>query len=203
MDYYHNLITEKSWKELQQMCRSLDFVLIGGWAVYLYTKSLKSKDIDIIIDYGQLPAVAKLYDLTKNDRLKKYEAVREDVQIDIYLPHYSKIGIPVEDLSAHTVKLEGFRVVDINYLVVLKLWTFTKRGNSPKGRKDFIDIVSLLSAEPCDYGQIKHVLQNYHLQESLTHFLQVLASTFELGELGINKHTFAKRKKDMTTNLGS
>lgn len=203
MDYYHNLITEKSWKELQQLRRSLDFVLIGDWAVYLYTNALKSKDIDIIIDYGQLPAVAKLYDLTKNDRLKKYEAVREDVQIDIYLPHYSVIGVPVEDLAQHTVGLAGFRVVDINYLAVLKLWTFARRGNSPKGRKDFIDIVSLLSAESCDYGQMKQVLQNYHLQESLTHFLQVLAETFELDELDLNKHIFAKRKKDIATNLGS
>jgi len=27
-----------------------DFVLIGGWGVYLWTRSLKSRDIDIYID---------------------------------------------------------------------------------------------------------------------------------------------------------
>lgn len=201
MAYYHNLITEKSWKELQQLRRNLDFVLIGGWAVYLHAKALKSKDIDIVLDYDMLSRIRKLYDVTKNDRLKKYEAIREDVQIDIYLPHYSQIGIPAEDLYTHAVSLDNFRVVDVNYLIVLKLWSFFKRGNSTKGRKDFIDIVSLLSTKSRDYKQIKRVISDYHLQECLSHFLQTLRGTFELKELGLNKHAFARRKKDMATNL--
>ena len=48
MEYYHDLVTQKSWEELQQLRKIIDFVLIGGWATYLYTKTLKSKDIDII-----------------------------------------------------------------------------------------------------------------------------------------------------------
>lgn len=46
MAYYNDLITEKSWQYLQTLRRETNFVLIGGWAVYLYTKSLKSKDFD-------------------------------------------------------------------------------------------------------------------------------------------------------------
>lgn len=48
MAYYHDLITGTSWRELKQLRRYCNFVLIGGWAAWLYTKALKSKDIDII-----------------------------------------------------------------------------------------------------------------------------------------------------------
>ena len=69
MAYYHDLITEQSWQELIQLKNSIPFVLIGGWATYLYTKSLKSKDIDIIIDYPVLSRLKVAYDIRKNDRL--------------------------------------------------------------------------------------------------------------------------------------
>lgn len=202
MDYYHNLVTEKSWKELQNLRRRADVVLIGGWAAYLYTKTLKSKDIDIIIDYDALPVIAKLYDMRKNDRLKKYEATKEEVQIDIYLPHYSRIGIPVEELLKHTITLEGFRVVEMNYLIALKIFTFGRRGGSTKGRKDFIDIVSLLFLPSVDYGQIKHIARNYHLEDALGNFIRVLGNTFEMVELRLNKHAFAKLKKNVVLHLG-
>src|SRR3990167_8592495 len=102
MEYYHDLVTQKSWEELTQLTKFLDFVLIGGWAVYLYTKTLKSKDIDIIVDFDQLKLLQEHYQLNKNERLKKYEAVKGEVQIDIYLPHFSALGIPVEELIKHS-----------------------------------------------------------------------------------------------------
>lgn len=201
MDYYHNLVTEKSWKELQHLRRRLDFGLIGGWAAYLYTRTLKSKDIDIIIDYDALPVVANLYDMRKNDRLKKYEATKEEVQIDIYLPHYSQIGIPIEELLKQTINLEGFRVVEINYLIALKIFTFSRRGNSTKGRKDFIDTVALLSLPSVDYEQIKHIARNYDLEDVLGNFIRRLGSTFEMQELRLNKHAFAKLKKNIVNGM--
>jgi len=54
MPYYHDLIAQKSWQLLQSLGKKFDFVLIGGWAVFLYTGALKSKDIDLILDYPQL-----------------------------------------------------------------------------------------------------------------------------------------------------
>lgn len=59
MEYYHDLVTQKSWKELQNLNKLLDFVLIGDWAAYLYTKTLKSKDIDIIVDFDTLSLLRK------------------------------------------------------------------------------------------------------------------------------------------------
>ena len=54
MEYYQNIITAKSFQILQALKRQYDFILIGGWAVFLYTRTLKSKDIDIIVDYPAL-----------------------------------------------------------------------------------------------------------------------------------------------------
>ena len=51
MAYYHDIITQKSWEELKTLNKKVKFVLIGGWATYLYTKELKSKDIDILINF--------------------------------------------------------------------------------------------------------------------------------------------------------
>jgi len=201
MDYYHNLITEKSWRELTSLRRRLDFVLIGGWAVYVYTKTLKSKDIDIIVDYDQLPVLARSYDLTKNDRLKKYQAAKEEVEIDIYLPHYSRIGIPVEDLLKQAVNLEGFRVAEINHLLVLKIFSFSRRGNSTKGRKDLIDIVSLAAGTLIDWGKIKKVIGKYRLEEALASWIRALRSTFEVGEITLNKHSFSKLKNEILAKL--
>ncbi|PIY70044.1 hypothetical protein COY89_03190, partial [Candidatus Roizmanbacteria bacterium CG_4_10_14_0_8_um_filter_36_36] len=71
--FYQSIVTEKSWKMLQMLKKNIDFILIGGWAVYLYAKTLKSKDIDIIVDYQELDKIKKNFQLIKNDRLRKYE----------------------------------------------------------------------------------------------------------------------------------
>lgn len=73
-EYYHNLVTDKSFHILQNLKRRYDFILIGGWAVYFFTKSLKSKDIDCILDHTTLQKIRDAYTLVKNERLKKYEA---------------------------------------------------------------------------------------------------------------------------------
>ena len=122
MTYYHDIITQKSWEELKILNKKVKFVLIGGWATYLYTRELKSKDIDILINYGELGKLRENYEVTKNDRLKKYEARKGEIQIDIYLPHYSEIGIPVDILINNSISLGG---------------------RTPKGEKDFLDILSL------------------------------------------------------------
>ncbi len=61
MVYYHDILTTKIWEELKRVNGQLDFALIGGWAVYLYIKALKSKDIDILLNYGGLDKLRLLY----------------------------------------------------------------------------------------------------------------------------------------------
>lgn len=197
MTYYHDLITQKSWEELQQLKHHLPFVLIGGWATYLYTKTLKSKDIDILITFDQLATIQKHYQLVKNERLSKYEAIKGEVQIDIYLPHYSNIGIPVEHLIEQTQSVEGFTLIRPEYLIALKLFTLSQRGRSPKGHKDFLDLVGLLRALPASQEPVVHLLTDYQLTEALDTFHQFLTEITEIPELAINPHQYAKFRRTL------
>src|SRR3989344_3153924 len=164
--FYHDIITEKSFLFLAELRKKYRFILIGGWAVYLYTKALKSKDIDIIIEFDQLSLFSKKYALNKNIRLKKYEARHDEVQIDIYLPHYSEIGLPVEILLQKTRVLAGFTVVLPEYLLVLKLVTLAARGRSAKGRKDFLDLVSLIQADLTPFETALTIVRKHRLESA-------------------------------------
>lgn len=197
MNYYHDLVTEKSWRELQQLQRRLPFVLIGGWAVYLYAKALKSKDIDVIVDYDQLPILQKHYLLRKNERLKKYEALQGEVEIDIYLPHYSRLGIPVETLLLHAKKVEGFTVLDSDYLIALKIYTLSQRGRSSKGKKDFLDIISLLRSSETPPSRVQQLLAEYKLRPAWQTFGQFLDEYTQLPELNLNVHQYNRLKQSI------
>ena len=195
MEYYHDLVTQRSWEELTQLKKVVDFVLIGGWAIYFYTQGLKSKDIDIVVSFDALKKLSDNYDFVKNERLCKYEAVKDVVQIDIYLPHYSKLGIPVEDLLQNTTDLEGFTLVDVHYLFVLKLYTLLQRGRNAKGRKDFVDLIALVRTTSLDWDRINELCRKYNIGASVDNFKLFLKENLNIQELDINTHVFSKLKK--------
>lgn len=201
MAYYHDLVTQKSWEELKVLKDRVDFVLLGGWAVYLYTKQLKSKDIDIIVNFEQLSALGKYYDLYKNERLHKYEAVKGEVQIDVYLPHFSQLGIPVEDLIDQRKVKDGFKVLDINYLFTLKIYTLAQRGYSAKGQKDFLDLLSLtLYGQPA-LADVTNLVKKYHLTKQLLLFKNFLNNYTAIPELVLNVYKYSKLRKTITNAL--
>lgn len=201
MQYYHDLVTEMSFQELSNLRRLINFVLIGGWAVYYYTKQLKSKDIDIIVDFPALSILESKYDCNKNARLKKYEAVKKEVQIDIYVPYYSHIGIPVEDLISKTTKTGGFTLLNIDYLFALKLYTLSERGRKPKGRKDFLDLISLVLSNKINFDEVKKILKKYSLTSGMNTFKEFLRETKEVRELGLNSHALARLKKKIEERI--
>jgi len=166
MDCYHNIITQKSWKELTKLGKTCNFVLIGGWATYLYTKTLKSKDINSLIQYEELGKLRKKYNVAKNGRLKKYEARREEIQIDIYLPHYSAIGIHIKNLMKQTTSLEGFTLLKKEWLLALKIYVLSQRVRTTKGEKDFLDILSLFQTN-INTPQLLIVIKKYKLENEL------------------------------------
>lgn len=201
MDYYNDLITEKSWETLQKLKKQIDFVLIGGWAVYLYTKSLKSKDIDIIVSYENLSKLKNLFPITKNDRLKKYEARNEEVQIDIYLPFYSNLGVPVEEIIKETTKVETFSLPKPEMLLILKQFTYQERKLSAKGQKDLLDIISLLSKTAIDWNHYKSLQSKFKMEYYSTKLKEVLDMNTHLPQLGLNQHAYSRMKKEVIANL--
>lgn len=175
MDYWHDLLTEKSWKLLQELKRKFPFVLIGGWAVYLWAHTHKSKDINIIVNFDTLEQLKKAYDLRKHEHLRKYEIRQEEIDVDIYVPHYSQLALPLE--TVETAQIEGFTVAKPEYLLILKQAAELDRAASEKGEKDRIDILSLLFNCSIDLEHYRALLQRH----KLVHFrqrLQEIVRTF-------------------------
>ncbi|MGB9680841.1 MAG: hypothetical protein ACPLYC_01395 [Minisyncoccia bacterium] len=200
MNFYHNLITERSWQILKNFKQKYDFILIGGWAVFLYTKSLKSKDIDIILDYKNLEKIKNDFEISKNNRLKKYEIKKEGIDIDIYLPFYSNPGLPAEEIKKYVQKQQGFTVPKPEILLILKQKAYSKRKNSIKGEKDKIDIVALLGLD-IDFKFYWRVLKKYKQENLKKELIELLKNTFEIPELNLNKHKFALFKHLVLKNL--
>lgn len=197
---YHDLFTEKSWQILQQLKRQYEFILIGGWAVYLYSHQLKSKDIDIIIEYETLEQLRQAYALQKNDRLKKYEIHLEEIDVDIYVPFFSNLGLPVAEIKAYGQTIEGFVVPKKELLLILKQKAWRDRRGSLKGEKDEVDILSLVAQE-IDWKSYRQQINYYQLQTYSNDLIDLLHHRTAVAELGLNAHHYAKLKKSIQQQL--
>lgn len=200
MEYYHNLITEESFKLLKAWQRQYDFVVIGGWAVWLWTKALKSKDIDLVISFETLAKLRDQFEVVKNDRLKKYEIKANGIDIDLYLPHYSNPGIAAWSIDPYVVAREGFNTPTPELLIILKQHAYQQRKNSLKGEKDKIDIIALLSIP--EFNFIRYLkMANQYRPESIKELQSLLKETIQLPELNLNRQKFAKLKRLILNKL--
>lgn len=202
-NFYHQFITDKSFSILKQLKKDFDFVLIGGWAVYFYTHSLKSKDIDIIIDFSVLNQFKKQLALEKNERLRKYQAKIEEIDIDIYLPFYSNLGMLVEEMIKKTIFLNGFEVLEKEVLLITKLKAYQERMGSVKGQKDLVDILSLILLEEFDFKYLSNLIKKYRLEKYWQMLEKIILETKEIPELNLNKHFWGKRKKQLLEEVRS
>lgn len=165
MSFWSDPIIERAWKVLQWLKSKYDFVLIGGWAVYLHTKAIKSKDVDIVADYATLEKLVAELPLKKNERLRKYEASVQGVAIDVYVPFFSKLVIPPEDLIKNTIAIQGFKVPKLEYLLILKQQAELERKHSIKGLKDRVDILCIFFHGDVDLKLYKELLEKYKVKE--------------------------------------
>jgi len=200
-EFYHGLITEKSFKILQDLKKKIKFILIGGWAVFIYAKTLKSKDIDIIIDYDQLEKLRKEYGVFKNDRLKKYEIKIEEIDIDIYLPYFSELGLKIEEIQNYCQSQEGFLVPNPEILLILKAYTYQERKGTNKGRKDLIDIFSLLKKGEINWAKYKELIKKYNFKNLNEELKNLISAQKAIPELNLLNHQIAKLKKEILPEI--
>lgn len=199
--FWHNIITDKSFAFLQKLRKKFDFVLIGGWAVYFYTRSLKSKDIDIIVNFEELGRFREYFDVRKNDRLKKYEIQQEGFDVDIYVPHWSELGLPLDDVIKTATLIGGFRVPKKEALLALKLFAYSQRKSSLKGKKDMIDILSLLYSGGVRLPALYAMFEKYNIRGMGAELKEILMTTFEVKELNLNQKRFSDFKKPVLKEL--
>ena len=203
MEFWNDIAIEKSWKVLIGLRKEMDFILIGGWACYLLTHTIKSKDIDIIVDFEGLEKLRKKHPLKKTPFLKKYEALIEGISIEIYVPFYSDFAIPPEEIQKFSIQVEGFRIPEPETLLILKQQAELARKDSVKGQKDRVDIINLLMNSEIDLKKYLQLLQKFKLVSYKQRLKEILLSASrEFQYLGIqNPREIKLRKKRLLEGL--
>lgn len=203
-EFWPELLTKASWQKLQALKTELgDFVVIGGWAIYLWTGMHKSKDIDIIVDFKTLEKLKEAYELGKNARLRKYEIKLNEFDIDVYVSHFSEFVVPVGDLIKKTVSIQGFKTPEPELLLVLKQSAEMDRRGSIKGEKDAIDILTLLLKAPFDKSKYLETLRTYNLSFYVDELVRVITSfdAKNAGHIGLSFNEFQRWRKKMPREL--
>lgn len=178
------------------------FIVIGGWAAYLWTKQHKSRDIDIILpEINDLKIPMQKYDLRKNDNLKKYEIKFGEIDVDIYIPYYSRLTLPAKDISELTSKIEGFEVVLPEILLILKQGAEINRKDSIKGQKDKIDIMTILCYADIDFRRYIELLKKYNLQNYRQRLKEIIVSFKDVKHLDLNLNEYSKIKREVINKL--
>lgn len=165
---------ERSWHVLHRLREMTDFVVIGGWGVYFWTRKLKSRDIDIYIDQDnfyklQAEALRTGFVIKRNPRLRKLEALIEGVEVDIYTPFMCNLAVPCgdvfrEDMSSN---IEGFMVAIPEVLLLLKAQAAKERWHAEKGMKDRVDIISLVAFADLKFKILGKLLKKYDTKRTL------------------------------------
>ena len=167
-------VVERSWRVLGELKGFADFVLIGGWGVYLWTRKLKSRDIGVYIDQDnfyklQSNLTLRGYALKRNVRLMRFEALISDVEVDIYTPFMSKLVVPCSDVFERKLysMIEGFKVAVPEVLLLLKAQAAKDRWHAEKGLKDRVDVISLLKFADVKRDVLDQLLREYDTQHKL------------------------------------
>jgi len=133
-------IVEQAWRVLEELKGLADFVLIGGWGVYLWTRKLRSRDIDIYIDQEnfyklQSELLQRNYALKRNVRSMNFEALIGDVEVDIHLSFLSNLAVPCLDVFNQRLYslIERFRAAIPKVLLLLKAQVAQQRWHAEKG----------------------------------------------------------------------
>jgi hypothetical protein len=174
-------IIDRSWTVLVHLRELCTFVLIGGWAVYFWTRKLKSRDIDLCINQDnfyrlQSELQKESVFVNRNPRLRKYEARLGDVEVDIYTPFQSNLIIPVNSLfeKGWYTNIEGHDVALPEVLLLLKSQAARERWNSEKGVKDRVDLLALLLYSDWKQELLKELAESFDPKREL---LKVLGRT--------------------------
>jgi len=197
MEFWNKIAIDRSFEILQKLRMRIDFVLIGGWAVYFLTNAIKSKDIDIIVNFDNLSKLKLEMGIQKNDFLKKYESEIEGVSIDIYVPFYSKFAVPVEEVLQNTIRIENFKLPKPEILLILKQQAELQRKDSVKGQKDRVDIICLAKSGQIGWRYYKQLIRKFALQEYKRRLETIVKSSrIEFEYLGITNYGEVKKIRE-------
>jgi len=201
MELWNEKAIEKSERVLNQLKEIGEFVVIGGWAVYLLTRAIKSLDIDIYMNFEDFFGVqSKLAErgifITFNQRLKKYGTKIEEVDIDIYTPDQCNLTVPCKDVfdNKWLEVVEGFKIIKTEPLLLLKLSSEFSRKNKLKGFKDRVDILALITKLDIDTKFLGSLFDRYNAAKLKSRLLTIIKESSE-------EYNYAFQKKIIPSKL--
>lgn len=125
-------------------------VLIGGIAVWLHGKDRLdqrllevSHDADFLLSLTDYADLRDLEEVVRNRRLDKHQIIKNGVDFDIYVEQNNSLSIPYDVAAQHAVTLDGYRVLAIEHLLVLKCDAASNRTGA-KREKDFRDLARII-----------------------------------------------------------
>jgi hypothetical protein len=191
--------TKDSFNVLHKLAKELDFVLIGGWAVYYYTKQQESLDVDIAIQYDKLEYFRK-FGINQYENTKIKYSIMDNIYIDIFLSEFSEkeLLVPISFILKNYELIDGIKVVERNVLLILKLSGYF-RSDETKVRKDVVDVISLLFYGNIDLSKIKELITKYKIEprKSIDILLEYLDKSETLLDfIGIDKKEYSTKKKE-------
>jgi len=130
--------------------------------------------------------------------MKRYEIkLMEGLNINIYLPKYSKLVIPIEDIENLTLMKDGFILPKPEVLLILKIAEYLDNQNNIIGTESAINIASLVLFANCDFNLFKELIDKYKLRGYIK-LLFLIIEKFDrslIKYLDLNENEFAKLRK--------
>ncbi|MEM4071788.1 MAG: hypothetical protein QXL63_00385, partial [Candidatus Micrarchaeaceae archaeon] len=152
---------KRSRELLNAIAGAVDFVLIGGWAVFMYTRQQMSLDLDIAIGYESLEYFRK-YGIKDYKNISIKYSVIDGTYVDLFIEDFSdrELPFPVRVILNNYTTIEGIKVVNKELLLLLKLWGYL-RADQQKIRKDILDVLALLLYGDIDLEKFKNYIEEY------------------------------------------
>ena len=140
------------WKVVRDVATitgSEGIVYIGGVAIYLHTTKTSmppetTHDADAAVSIVGWSSLRDRYEAETNQRLSKSQITVDDVEVDLYVQHKSRLRFDYVELAQYASERRNFRIASRGHLLLLKLDAFRDRGSSQKGAKDRRDLAKLL-----------------------------------------------------------
>lgn len=155
--------TRRSRELLNNLSKEVDFVLIGGWAVFMYARQQMSLDVNIAIAYDSLEYFRR-YGIEdyKNARIKY--SIIEGTYVDLFIEDFSDkdMPFPIKTVLDNHLNIEGIKVVDKELLLILKLWGYF-RADQQKIRKDILDVIALLLYGDINLERFRELVESYSI----------------------------------------
>jgi hypothetical protein len=203
---------ERSWLVLKRLREVAELVVIGGWGVYFWARKLRSRDVDVYMDQDSFYRLQgrgreEGFTIKRNPRLRKFEAVIQGVEVDIYTPFMCNLVVPCTDVFRERwiSDIEGFRVALPEVLLLLKAQAARERWQAEKGVKDRADIISLLAFVDLKFELLGELLKRYDPKKLLLRVIlrTLRESRFEYRVLGLSYERDGVRlRKHLEERLG-